>query len=229
MHANAVVVAAGRGTRFGDKLPKQFHPMAGKPLLAHALVPLNAHPRIENIIIVGAEEWLAYIAAEIIEPFGFQKITRIVAGGKERQDSVLAGVQALERPALPVVIHDAARPLVTAELIDRVLDGLQGADACVPGIPSPDTVKQIEASWVQYTLDREKLRLIQTPQAFRAGALLQALQQITAGEQVVTDEATLIERMGGRVRVVEGDRQNFKITTALDFQLAEYIIKERSR
>ncbi len=226
--ADAVIVAAGRGKRFGSKLPKQFLTVAGKPVLAWSIAAFQHHPRIQRIVVVGPEEWLTFIATEIVDTYGFDRVSSIVKGGQLRQDSVLAGLSALDSQHGAVLVHDAARPLLSANLIDRVLNGLSEAEACIPGIPVIDTVKAVHDGWVEKTLERDQLRLIQTPQAFSASKLLHVLQQASKQGITGTDEAALIEHFGGRVRCVEGEPTNLKITSQLDLKIVEQLLEERN-
>lgn len=224
MPANVIVVAAGKGSRLQSQVPKQFLSLAGKPILAHTLTVFEQHPAVEEIVIVGAQDWLFYLQSDIVEKYRFGKVRKIVAGGEERQHSVQAGLEALESMAAPVLIHDGVRPFVPPELLDRVIANLHDADACIPAIPSTDTIKEVEGEWIRKTLARESLRRAQTPQAFQPKSLLQALAEANRTGRLVTDEATLIEMAGGKVRWVEGDPHNMKITTEFDLKVAHLII-----
>lgn len=228
MQADVVVVAAGKGRRLQSQFPKQFLPLAGKPILAHTLTVFDQHPRIENVIIVGAEDWLFYISTDVVEKFGIQKVKKIVAGGEERQQSVQAGVVALESKKKAVLVHDGVRPFVSIALIDRVLDGLPGADACIPALPSADTIKEIDGEWIKKTIARERLRCVQTPQAFLPEKLRGALQHAEQKSLYATDEAALIEHLRGKVRWVEGEPFNIKITTEFDLKMANLIMGEKN-
>jgi 2-C-methyl-D-erythritol 4-phosphate cytidylyltransferase len=163
---------------------------------------------------------------EIINRFNFDKIRAIVPGGKERQDSVFAGLQALSTPHEIVVVHDAVRPLFSLNLLERVIKGCGAFEACVPGLPSRDTVKRIDGGRVVETVPRESLRLVQTPQAFRHQNLLQAFEQAAQANFYSTDEAALVEKFGGRVGWVEGEETNLKITAPRDLQIAELFLQE---
>ncbi len=226
MKAQAIIVAAGRGSRFGSDMPKQFLELKGKPILAHAVAAFEAHADIESVIIVGAEDWLFYIAEDIVGKYGLTKVQKIIPGGKERQDSVEAGLTALDDTSLPVLIHDGARPLVSAGVIDRVLAGMAEADACIPAVPLHDTIKRVQGREVVQTIDRETLRAVQTPQGFWPEALAGLLQQARTEALHVTDEASLTEHYGGRVHWVEGDPANLKITTTFDLKIAHLILEE---
>lgn len=221
MEANAIIVAAGQSTRFGGTIPKQFLRLSGKPMLAHALEVFQSHQRVARIVIVGPKEWLIFIATDVVDSFGCTKVSHVVAGGLQRQDSVAAGLAVLADSELPVLIHDAARPLLQPEVIDRVLDGLQDADGCIPGIACADTIKEVIDGWVRRTVPRDKMWLAQTPQGFHKAILGAALDAAHKRGIIGTDEAGLIEQIGGRIRLVDGSSRNFKITTAADLELAE--------
>lgn len=224
----AIVVAAGQGTRFGSDIPKQFLLLQNRPILVHALERLQNAAVISQIIIVAGKDWVPYLGNEIVGRYNFDKISAIVPGGKARQDSVFAGLQALPTPHEIVVVHDAVRPLFSVSLLERVIAGCTGFDACVPGLPSRDTVKRIDGQRVIETVPRESLRLVQTPQAFRYQKLLQAFTQAAAANFYSTDEAALVEQFGGSAGWVEGEETNIKITTPRDLQIAEVFLQSLS-
>jgi len=222
----AIVVAAGQGTRFGSDIPKQFLLLQNRPLIVHTLERLQNAAVISQIVIVAGKDWVPYLGREIVGRFNFDKISAIVPGGKERQDSVLAGLQALPTPHEVVIVHDAVRPLFSLNLLERVITGCNTFDACVPGLPSRDTVKRIDGDRIVETVPRESLRLVQTPQAFRYQTLLQAFAQAAETNFYSTDEAALVEKFGGNVGWVEGEETNLKITTPRDLQIAEVFIRQ---
>lgn len=224
MQADAVVVAAGKGRRLGDQLPKQFIILHDKPILAHTLAIFARHSGIARIVVVGPADWLSFVNDEIVARFHLEKIHAVIAGGRERQDSVLAGVKALPATGTHVLVHDGARPFASAALIDRVLDGLADVDCCIPALPCADTIKRVHGEWVAETLPRDELRLVQTPQGFERRRLLQVLARAATDGVVATDEAALIEKYGGTVRWVDGERRNIKITTQFDLQIAKSLL-----
>ncbi|MFQ5628239.1 MAG: 2-C-methyl-D-erythritol 4-phosphate cytidylyltransferase [bacterium] len=228
MQADVVVVAAGQGRRLQKQIPKQFFPLAGKPILAHTLKIFEQHPRVEDIIIVGATDWLFHISTEIVDKFGFEKVNRVIAGGAERQYSVAKGIAALESGQRPVLIHDGVRPFVRAGLIDRILDGFEDADACIPILPCVDTIKEIEGGWIKKTIPRANLRRVQTPQAFKLDKLREAFQLAERKSRIATDDAALVEEIQGKIRWVEGEQDNIKITTAFDLKIANLILDEKN-
>lgn len=219
--AVALIVAAGRGERLGSGGPKALVPLAGRPMLEWSVAALRAVPYVEEIVV-------ALPAGELAAaPPG----TVAVAGGAVRSESVREALRAAG-PGDPVIVHDAARPLASAELFARALAELSdtGADAVIAAAPVSDTIKEVGADGrtVAATLDRERLWAVQTPQVFRRaaleGALMGASDDLLAG---ATDDAWLIERRGGAVRVVESDPGNIKVTTATDLRIAEVLMAER--
>ncbi len=203
----AVVVAAGSGTRFGRS--KHDLILAGEPLWQRSVTTLRS-AGIDDVVVVGDV------------PGG-------VAGGERRQDSVLRGLEALDRRPDWVLVHDAARPLISTGLVTRILDACRSgtADGVIPVVPMADTVKRVAGSHVVATLDRSELVAVQTPQAFRYGVLIAAHR--SAGSATVTDDASLVELSGGTVVVVEGERSNMKITYPEDLTIAESILRGRAR
>lgn len=219
----ALVVAAGRGTRAGDGLPKQYRPLAGRAVLARTLDMFVSHPGIGRVCVVidGGDEALC---REALGPLADRIL--LAYGGATRQASVAAGLirlaKACRAPA-GVLVHDAARPFVTTALIDRAIAALaSGAVAAVPGVAVTDTVKSVDAAnRVTATPDRSALRAIQTPQAFRLDTLIAAHQQAAASGLAATDDAAVMEAAGHAVVVFEGDPGNIKLTYAADFEAAE--------
>ena len=217
----AVLVAAGRGERLGGDRPKAFAPLGGRVLLAESLERLEASAWIDAIVVVVPEEW-EEPAILLAEELGAGKVSSAVAGGAARADSVRAGLAEVPDDALIVLVHDAARPLLSEDVIGRVLGGLgEDWDGVVAGLELSDTVKRADAHGrVAETVDRTGLYAIQTPQAFPAATLRAALGR--GGH--ASDCAGLVEQAGGRVRVVEGDPRLVKITTASDLAFVETLL-----
>ncbi|TMF05283.1 MAG: 2-C-methyl-D-erythritol 4-phosphate cytidylyltransferase [Chloroflexi bacterium] len=218
-NAGAVIVAAGSGTRMagGDKL---FTEVAGRPLLAHAIAPFQECAPIERIVLVMATLKLKR-GRELVERYEFTKVTALVKGGERRQDSVRAGLEALDECEF-VAIHDGARPLVTGELIERGLDATRETGAAAPAVQIADTVKEADPDGtVLRTLDRSRLWAVQTPQVFRYELLVRAHREVAAD---VTDDAAMVEALGERVRLFEGDRRNLKVTMPEDLVLIEALV-----
>jgi len=212
----AVLAAAGRGERLGGDRPKAFARLGDRPLLAESLERLEASEWIEAIVVAAPAGWEEPVVL-LAEELGCGKVVASVAGGGSRVDSVRAGLAEVPEKAAVVLVHDAARPVVPEEVIARVVAPFgEGWDAVVPGLPIADTVKRVEGDAVVDTLDRSGLVAVQTPQAFVAPVLRDALAG-DAGD--ATDCAALVERRGGRVKVVAGDRRLVKVTTTDDLQL----------
>jgi 2-C-methyl-D-erythritol 4-phosphate cytidylyltransferase len=220
----AVIVAAGRGDRLGLDRPKAFAKLKGRPLLAESLERLEASEWVEAIVLVAPPEW-EEPSILVAEEIGAGKVTACVPGGETRAESVRAGVAEVESDALVVLVHDAARPVLPADVVERVLAPLgEGWDGAVPALPVADTLKRAaEDGSVVETVDRSGLHAVQTPQAFLAPVLREALAGDLGG---ASDCATLVERRGGRVRVVEGDRRLLKVTTRADLAFVETLLDE---
>ncbi|NGZ07287.1 MAG: bifunctional 2-C-methyl-D-erythritol 4-phosphate cytidylyltransferase/2-C-methyl-D-erythritol 2,4-cyclodiphosphate synthase [Magnetococcales bacterium] len=225
-----IVVAAGRGTRFGGDLPKQYHPIGTQPLLAHTLNRLHDHPLIHTILPViapdGAELW-----QQILKPHlpGWTKMLPPVPGGAERQESVFKGLQVLSHSLSGqawVAIHDGARPFPSRALLDRLFKARCQADAIIPAIVIQDTIKRIdETGIVTETLNRATLRRIQTPQLFRFGPLWHCHQEATRLGQTATDDAALLEHHQYPVLTVAGEESNLKVTRPEDLLRAQQLIR----
>jgi 2-C-methyl-D-erythritol 4-phosphate cytidylyltransferase len=220
----AVVVAAGRGDRLGLDRPKAFAKLRARPLLAESLERLEASDWIDAIVIVAPPEW-EEPSILVAEEIGAGKVTACVPGGATRAQSVRAGVAEVEPDALVVLVHDAARPVLPEEVVERVLAPLgDGWDGAVPALPVADTLKRAgEDGSVVETVDRTGLHAVQTPQAFLAPVLREAL---TGELDDASDCAALVELRGGRVLLVEGDWRLLKVTTQADLAFVETLLDE---
>jgi 2-C-methyl-D-erythritol 4-phosphate cytidylyltransferase len=216
-----ILVAAGEGRRLGSDRPKAFAALGGRPLLAESLERLDASEWIDGIVVVAPPEWeepTILLAEELVA----SKVTAVVTGGATRADSVAAGLEEVPLEAVVILVHDAARPLVSEAVIERVLSGLaDGAAGAVPGLPVQDTVKRVDGGQVVETPERASLVAVQTPQAFVAERLRAAYAGDLSG---ATDCASLVERAGGRVTVVEGDPALLKVTTVDDLARVEALL-----
>jgi 2-C-methyl-D-erythritol 4-phosphate cytidylyltransferase len=209
----AVLVAAGRGERLGEDRPKAFVRLGDLPLLAESLRRLDESGWIDQIVLVAPPEW-EEPAILLAEEIGASKVSACVPGGSTRTESVRAGVAEVPEDAAVIVVHDAARPLVSEEVILRVIAALgEGFDGAVPGLPLADTVKRVRDGVVVETVPRDELVTVQTPQAFVAPVLRAALAQ---GEG--SDCASIVEANGGRIKVVAGDEKLLKVTTRADLE-----------
>ena len=214
----AVLAAAGRGERLGSDRPKAFARLGGRPLLAESLERLEGSDWIDHIVIAAPPEWEEPCIL-VAEEIGAGKVSSAVTGGAARSESVRLALEEVPDDAAVVLVHDAARPLLPDDVIERVLAPLsEGWDGVVPALPVPDTVKRVEHDRVVETLPRAELVAVQTPQAFVAPVLREAV----AGDvSTASDCASLVESRGGRVKVVEGDRRLLKVTDAEDLALVE--------
>jgi 2-C-methyl-D-erythritol 4-phosphate cytidylyltransferase len=218
----AVIVAAGRGERLGLDRPKAFANLRDRPLLAESLERLEASDWVDAIVVAAPPEWEEPVIL-LSEELGCGKVVAAVTGADTRAASVRAGLAEVPEDAAVVVVHDAARPVLHEEVVERVLTALnEGWDGAVPVLPIADTVKRIDGDQVVETVDREALGLAQTPQAFVAPVLLAAF----AGSGDGTDCSALVEARGGRVKAVEGDRRLLKVTDAGDLEAAERLLRE---
>ena len=221
----AVIVAAGSGLRFGER--KQIKELGNKPLYLYSLQSFINCKLIDEIVLVFPGDLQKAISAQIgkINPQ-----INVVEGGKLRQDSVLAGINTLSNQCEIVCVHDAARPFVTTNLIERTIIACEKNDGAVAAMPSQDTVKEVNINdnRITKTIAREKIWLAQTPQVFHRKQLMNALLDASDNNIRVTDEATLLESLNYSVVVVEGNADNFKITTQNDWKLAELILERNN-
>lgn len=231
MSVAAVLLAAGASRRMEGR-DKIYAPLAGRPLIYYGLALFEECPEVDAVVAVaapGEEERLRRVASD----FGLGKVRAVVAGGEERRDSAIAGLEAAAATAPPeaaVLVHDAARPLATPALVRRLLAALANADGAVPAIPLVDTVKRInDRGDVAATVARDDLRAAQTPQAFKLAFIVEAYRAAAREGWPLTDDATALERAGGRVAAVEGERDNFKITFPEDLARAELVLDSRAK
>jgi 2-C-methyl-D-erythritol 4-phosphate cytidylyltransferase len=215
----AILAAAGSGERLGLDRPKAFAPLNDRPLVAEPLERLDASEWVEGIVIAAPPEWeepCILVAEEIVAG----KVAKAVTGGETRSESVRVALAEVPEDATVVLVHDAARPLITNEVIERVITALgDGWDGAVPVLPVADTIKRIDGDLVAETIDREGLVTAQTPQAFVAPALRDAFSTLQQTVTKSTDCASIVESNGGRVRAVEGDPRLLKVTTPADLAL----------
>jgi 2-C-methyl-D-erythritol 4-phosphate cytidylyltransferase len=212
----AVLAAAGSGERLGAERPKAFVRLGERPLLAESLERLEESQWVDAVVVAAPPGWEEPTIL-LAEELGCAKVSACVAGGAERVDSVRAGVAEVAADALVIVVHDAARPLVSHDVIERVVTALnEGWDGAVPGLPVADTIKRVDGHRVVETVDRASLRAIQTPQAFVAEILRRALAADAEARRRWTDCSAAVEAVGGRVTVVAGDPRLLKVTDASD-------------
>lgn len=223
-----VIPAAGQGRRMQTLVNKQFLHLQGMPVIVHTLQVFEASAAIGEVILVCADGEKT-IYEELLGVFGIRKVTRVVAGGAERQDSVYNGLQALPDDTGIVLVHDGARPLVDMGIIERVICAAGDYGAAIAAVQVKDTIKSVNAAGqVEKTLERDRLYQIQTPQGFRYEILMKAYTQACAAGFKGTDDAALAEWAGFNIQVVPGTYENIKITTAEDLVLAEAILARRA-
>lgn len=226
----AIVPAAGRGLRMGGALPKQFLALGGEPLVVHSLRVLQASPAVDEIVLAVPQADLDYCLNDLAVRFGFSKIRKVVAGGKERQDSVRHALEHVSEETEIVVVHDAVRPFVTEGMLTEVVEAARRVGGAIVALPMRDTVKQVGAEGrIERTVDRQPLWLAQTPQAFRREQLLAAHYKAYAEKVHATDDAFLFEWAGHPVVVVEGSGENIKVTRPEDMIIGEAILKARMK
>ncbi len=237
----AVVLAAGQGKRMGTKVAKQYLKIDGRPLVYYTLSAFEKSPLIDAVIlVVGGREQIAYCRKEIVDTYGLKKVNRIIAGGKERYDSVFCALEEIAKKMDPaakegyVLIHDGARPAVDRDVIDRCLEAAKRDRACVAAMPSKDTVKLAdENGFAASTPPRDRVWIVQTPQAFEFPLIYSAYRKMGAeGERLerenirITDDAMVVETFTDvRVKLVEGSYENIKVTTPEDLGVVEAFLK----
>ncbi|KAB0671171.1 2-C-methyl-D-erythritol 4-phosphate cytidylyltransferase [Oryzomonas sagensis] len=220
----AVIPAAGMGKRMGASINKQYLQLAGMPIVARTISVFENAPCIDGILLVTPTGEIPYCREHVVDAYGFRKVVDIVPGGKERQNSVMNGLRALQGRMGEddvVVIHDGVRPLISPELLREAIAVARACDGALVAVPAKDTIKTVRDGFVIATPDRETLWQAQTPQAFRFGVIYAAHLAAEQEGFTGTDDASLIERRGGAVRIVRGDYRNIKITTPEDIVLAE--------
>lgn len=223
----AVILAAGKGTRMGGHVHKQYLELQGKPMLYYALNAFESSS-IDDIILVTGPGETEYCQKEIVERYGFTKVRSITEGGKERYHSVYEGLKSVPDCEY-VLVHDGARPCITLEVIERALEGARAYHACAVGMPVKDTIKVADDNgYAKGTPDRNSLWLIQTPQAFKYRLLLSAYEKLLSSESYqtgITDDAMVVETMTQeKVKLVHGDYANIKVTTPEDMEVAGVLL-----
>ena len=224
MKTVAIIVAGGLGKRIEGDLPKQFLKLGDKPILAHTIDRFQKCELIDEIILVVPEDHLGYCSQAIVEEYSFDKIRKIVCGGKERQDSVYQGLKACSNATSIVAIHDGVRPLITVEKITESIELCRDKRAVILAVPAKDTIKRVVDCSVVTTMDRTKLWLVQTPQVFEYRLIRDAYEKAGQENFIGTDDSALVERLGCEVAVLEGEYNNIKITTKEDLILAEKML-----
>jgi 2-C-methyl-D-erythritol 4-phosphate cytidylyltransferase len=221
----AIIAAAGQGSRMGGKRAKQFLELAGRPIIIHTIQAFEACEAIQEIIVVLPPADVRGFSA-IARPYNLGKVRAVVPGGVTRASSVLRGLQALERQDQDIVaVHDGSRPLVTTAEISRTVQAAEVSGAAILAAPIVDTVKEVRDGVVTATVPRNELRRALTPQCFRYEILRQAYEQVDELDATLTDESSLVERLGLPVTVIEGSSRNIKLTRPEDLVIAEALIR----
>ncbi len=226
MKITALIPSAGIGLRMGGKTRKQYLHIDGKPIAVHTLLKFQKIREVHHIILIVPEEDIEFCENSILSKFGLTNDIKVIAGGRERQDSVYNGIRALSGDEDMVIVHDGVRPFVTDTMIRESIKTAYRTGAAIVAIPVKDTIKSVsEEGFVEKTIDRSKLWQVQTPQTFQVKLLKQAYEKAMAEGFYGTDDASLVERIKGTIRIVTGSEFNIKITTPKDLILAEIILK----
>lgn len=218
----AVIVAAGSASRMGG-IDKVMAPLGGEPMIVKTVRAFQNCEAIAEIIIVTRQDLVAPIQQLCRE---MDKVRAVVTGGASRQESVWLGLNAFSGKIQLAAVHDGARPLISWELIDRTVRAANSYGAAAPAIPVKDTIKVEQGGLVESTPDRSRLRAVQTPQVFDFDLLRGALQKARGDGAAVTDDCSAVERLGMKIRLVEGEERNLKVTTPLDLKIAELLLEE---
>jgi len=227
MSVIVLIPAAGLGRRMQAAHNKQYLALDDRPILAHTLALFDDHPRVDHIYIISPDDEIPFCRREVVQRFGFAKVRDIVAGGTERQDSVRNGLRACRAGEDDIVlIHDGVRPFFPPRLIEAVIDTAARVGGCVVGVPVKDTIKEVADGWILSTPERGRLWQAQTPQGFRYPLVCDAHERAYAEGWRGTDDASLVERLGLPVAMLEGSYRNIKITTPEDLVLARALLAE---
>jgi 2-C-methyl-D-erythritol 4-phosphate cytidylyltransferase len=221
----AIIPAAGGGLRMGKELPKPFLEVAGAPLIIHTLERFERCPQVDCMVVLVDKDYLG-LCRRIISHQPFEKIKEVIPGGERRMDSVKIGLSVIPETTELVVIHDGVRPLVSPSLISRVIEKAREVGAAIAAVPPVDTMKEAAEGYILNTIDRSRLMRAQTPQAFHYRIIMKAYQEAERKEVSATDDASLVEALGGKVAIVPGSHLNIKVTTPEDLMIAELLLKE---
>ncbi|GAM09195.1 2-C-methyl-D-erythritol 4-phosphate cytidylyltransferase [Geobacter sp. OR-1] len=231
MKVIALIPAAGMGKRMGAGINKQYLFLSGVPIVARTIAVFEASPLVDEIYVITPAAEIPFCQEQIVTAHRFAKVRTIVPGGAERQHSVLNGLRAVTDASEDdvVLIHDGVRPFITPDIIEKAIETAQSSDGALVAVPAKDTIKVVENSLIRETPPRETIWQAQTPQAFRYGIIRTAHEKAEEEQFLGTDDSSLVERLGGKVRVVMGDYRNIKITTPEDLVLAEAFLSAGGR
>jgi 2-C-methyl-D-erythritol 4-phosphate cytidylyltransferase len=227
-HTTAIVPAGGAGKRMGDPVPKQYREIGGRPVLIRTLQKLDLCLEIKEVVVAVASEFIGQIE-DVLAAWKIEKVTRVVAGGKERHDSVRNALVHAPEQAELILIHDSVRPFVTVQKIAESIEAARQYGAAILAVPSRNTIKEVRDGCVVRTLDRSLFWQVQTPQVFKKSWIVEAYQKADADALPVTDDAVLVEKLGHRVHVVHGEESNIKITHPEDWMLAQVLADKEDR
>lgn len=229
----AIVLSAGTGSRMGSSVPKQYLPLLDRPVIYYSLKVFEDSPYIDEILLVAGADDLSYVKEEIVDKYGFTKVTAILAGGKERYFSVANALKMLEGKDGYVMIHDGARPMLTEEIIGRLYEGVCTYEAVCAAVPVKDTIKVVdEEGFAVRTPDRKTVYAVQTPQVFSLPLITGAYEELlqnpdTYRNVTVTDDAMVVECVyGKKVKMLQGTYENIKITTPEDMEVAKVYLSK---
>jgi len=223
---SAIILAAGLGKRMGGNTMKQYLQVGCRPVIVQTLLVFEKSLIVDEVILVSPESELAS-SMRFVKEAGLHKVVKILAGGKERQDSVRNGLHAVSKKSGIVIIHDGVRPFVTEKIISDVVAAAEASGAALAAVPVKDTVKEAAGKVVNRTIPRDKLWLAQTPQAFRYEVIKAAFENADINGLRGTDDASLVEAAGNKVSIVMGSYSNIKITTPEDLRYAKMLIGEK--
>ena len=222
-----VIAAAGSATRMGSKINKQYMLLKGKPVLTYALDAFEDFEMVDEIVVVANPAEIDYCEQEIVKKYGYRKVSGVIAGGRQRQDSVWAGLQYLGEDTDLVAVHDGARPLFSYKILRELITAAREWGAAVPGINAKDTLKSVDRDgFIRQTLDRSTVMAIQTPQIFKYTELVSAYRLAQEEDFRATDDAGIFETYIGRVKVVAGEDSNLKIPPPADLKIAEALLRD---
>lgn len=221
-YCGAVIVAAGSASRMGG-VDKVMAPLGGEPMIVRTVRQFQMCDAIREIVVVTRPDLIVPIMDLCHD---FDKVKAVVVGGTSREDSVHMGMNTLSKKCKLVAVQDGARPLVTWQLIDRVVRAAHSYGAAAPAVPVKDTIKVVQGGLVDHTPDRSTLRTVQTPQVFDFDLLRGALAEAKRKKWNITDDCSAVERLGMKVRIVEGDERNIKVTTPMDLKIAGLLVEE---
>lgn len=229
MNTKAIIVAGGKSERFNSQRPKQFADILGKPLLAWTIEKFQHSKELTAIVVVVPEKFIKFTKEEIVEKYQFDKVTKVIAGGKTRAESVYTGLLSLSQDTDLVAIHDSVRAIVDSEDIKRVIESATKADGAILAGRVTDTIKQVNESQIEKTVNRSQLFLAQTPQVFKYRKILGVHKKLNESgyEREFTDDSSMMEENGFTINLIESKHFNFKVTTKEDLSLLKSVMKNK--